>query len=1409
MRNLKRALSLVLAVVMVIGLMVVGASAVSYNDFSDREEIVNKDAVSMLTTLGIIEGQPDGSYNPTGDVDRAQMAKMISVALTNNEDCDTLYQNVNSGLTDIAANWARGYINYCYVRGIIAGRGDNTFDPSANVTGVEAAKMLLAALGYNAEIEGLVGPDWALNTAALAQQLGIFRNFTKDVSEPLSRDDAALLIYNALDVELIQEYRNGYAIAYDDSRTILSSVFGVIRVEGVVSANEWAQLERTDSDAALREGRTTLENVVWYDSTTANTRVEEGVVEDQPVTFNWSTSVDMIGKAVTMYVEKTTILANSTVIGVATNDDMNVIHTTAAAEDTSSDYLRGTGVSVNETTEYYVNYGYQANEAAAIETINEHANYDLDPTTDYDYFVANGIPVEVIDNDDDGIAEYVLYTLETLSEVRSYSERNEEFTLYAPGRDTDGDLDNTVDSFAVDFADAVYPNDDTIAADDLVLYVQYGGRTYITAPEIVTGTMTLVDRDRDDELFITIDDGETYYQSYILDAASPNDPDIENFDITEARDEVGFDTMYDFILDTAGYIVAFRPAEETAPAYALVLSSAWTQNALDVNGQVKILKADGTEQTYDINWDASAKNVFWPWVTDGDSRYSNAEKSDASDALERYLGTRDVDQGDGVNTLNSAAGTVIEYSLNEDDVLTIKNVLNLNTLSPSTSEITTADVDSNDIAYIAENTNANVVSTVGSVNSNAPYTDNLQYTLETDYENGDGYVNVDVNGSHAEITYAVDLNTVAFYYVNSTTYGVATGWENMSDVDRGTSVQIYPVLEKDDRTDSYVPTKLAEVVLFNAEPTSNTEDWLLVLTANAVSSNTIRLNVVFEDGTTAAINVDRDTYETEFDQNGSYMVAYTYSQNSDGTYELDTDSRTGATTARLLQNGTLSVTRNSDYTYGGSKYPTIVTASQVWDVTDASSADDEVDPGQFSYDLLKNAVIITTNEDRVLQTAWVWDRDVNDAGDGVVDLGNARVELDTDHDMYLVYNPNNELTRTEIGDAVLADLRNKNATDLEYVQHSEQPGILGVVTGRTAGGTRFTYTVGNAYLLSYNGDELGLYPRYWLSYNRTNDTVSYNGSVTVDMSGVVSSDLLAGDATMMLATLTSTGTVVPELSAPYSFTAAYVYSIAQRDEAYANTWVIMLEDGYLADDPTDSRITGVYSDEACTVSADGNYYAKGTTLYIKTTQDWYQLDDKLTGTVDLGNGVYSFPINADMVAATDFTVLTYTVAAQTDTGVGIYNDVACTTPATGAIPAGTTLYVKATGVDGRAALSDDTVDALEPVANVPGVYSFVLEDNVPATAFETQATYSVGRQSDTAVKVYKDAACTQEVAYGRSSAGGEEFVAGTVLYIQLTGSNNDVTSASSITLNPVSGMSKVWSFAINQAIYSTEFTGTP
>ena len=92
MRNLKRALSLALAAIMLLGMMVVGASAVSLDEFSDVEDIVNKDAVSLLTILGIINGKEDGSFfDPTGDVTRAEMAKMISVILNKGADNNDLY----------------------------------------------------------------------------------------------------------------------------------------------------------------------------------------------------------------------------------------------------------------------------------------------------------------------------------------------------------------------------------------------------------------------------------------------------------------------------------------------------------------------------------------------------------------------------------------------------------------------------------------------------------------------------------------------------------------------------------------------------------------------------------------------------------------------------------------------------------------------------------------------------------------------------------------------------------------------------------------------------------------------------------------------------------------------------------------------------------------------------------------------------------------------------------------------------------------------------------------------------------------------------------------------------------------------------------------------------------------------
>ena len=953
MRNLKRTLSLVLAALMLMGMMVVGAGAAGVDDFSDKDEIVNKDAVSMLTILGVINGKEDGSYYaPKDNVTRAEMAKMIATILNQGADVNDLYANLETGLTDIDNSWAKGYINYCYSLGIIAGRGNGTFDPTAPVTGNEAAKMLLVAIGYDPEVEGLTGASWAIKTTSLASTLGIFDDLTAPTAENLNRDNAALLIYNALDVEMIQKYEDGYAMIFEDHRTLLSNKYGVYKVEGIVTANEWAELNQTNSEATAKTGKTTLDHVKVYASTTSNTTVAEYVEEKEPVTFNVSTDVSMLGKAVTMYIKKTTVLANSTVLGVTVDDKVNVIEGTVANSSKVTDLLKGTGLSVTDDTEYYVNYGYESASKAA-ELIS-----DFDWDTNTSKFNVNGVDVKLIDNNNDGDVEYVLYIRETLSNVVRTSTKDETVTINVPVVNGNGLLaknnNTTTTTQVLDNADVVTSMD--LAADDLILYVQYGGRTYITEPTIVTGTMTRVDRDQAEELYITVDDGETYKMSYIREVESQVDADITRFYIENAGKSNGakFDTKYDFILDSNGYIVAFRPAEDVVTNYGLVLESAWTQNALDYSGQVKILRADAVEQTYTINWSAS------------DDCFRNG-----SSDLEKYLGTRDVNNevGIGANTLGAAVGTVIEYSVDADGILTIENVLNLNWLDGQGNLVDnadkdidniTADWDKEDIAYIAKNQKAE---NSGILTNKV--TPNLQYTLTDKYETGDGYLNVSAKG-YSKV-FAVDKNTVAFYYVDSKHYGVATGWENMGDVNKDVKAQIYPVITKSGG--EYRASELADVVLFNAELTTNTANYMLVLNANAIDSKNLELNVVFEDGTTSKVIVSKSDYGSDFDSDDDFMKAYKYGVDGNGKYTINTnkDDVISAVPASLLQNGTVEA--------GYGKYLTIVGNTNVWDVTDVDSADDEVTTGSFDYVNDKWAVIVETNNNKTIKTAWVWDMD--------------------------------------------------------------------------------------------------------------------------------------------------------------------------------------------------------------------------------------------------------------------------------------------------------------------------------------------------------------------------------------------------------------------------------------------------
>ena len=577
MRNLKRVLSLALASVMLIGMMVVGASAANYDDFSDKDKIVNKEAVSTLVELGVIAGKDDGTYDPTGIVTRAEMAKMICVVLNGGKD-PSLGDVTKYSYTDTVGHWAAPYIEYCAIRNIVAGKGDGTFGPNETVTGSQAAKMLLVAAGYQSAIEGFTGANWEVNTNVRANAVGLYDGLDINPSQGLTRDSAAQMVYNILDVEQVT-YKYTLVANGDgtftsvteidktaDNKTVLEDKFGAVKVEGVVVANEVADLNSSKKNdnkvlvgSALDAGKTKI--VI----------TNGGKDEDQneytgTQTFKVSTGLDQLGRTVRLYVKTGSSAANAKVFGSVIVTDDNKVVTDASddsinsvADDNSLDIVSGTKVATN-----YADLTDLSSDAAKADG-------------------THGVQKILIDNNDDGDVDYVLLTTYVFGKVT--------------GKSTSSDGSLTVNysgaaTLSVDDKDDVVGFDD-VAKNDYVLAAFIGGKLHVQKAESVTGTL-----DAYTSTSLTVD-GTKYTVSAVGCYKSTSD------DITPAKGYASkseLDKDATFYLDVNGYIVAVGAPEASAYDYAYV----WGSEAGSSIGtdRVKVTLSDGTKATYDLDDDS-------------------------------------------------------------------------------------------------------------------------------------------------------------------------------------------------------------------------------------------------------------------------------------------------------------------------------------------------------------------------------------------------------------------------------------------------------------------------------------------------------------------------------------------------------------------------------------------------------------------------------------------------------------------------------------------------------------------------------------------------------------------------------------------------------------------------------------
>lgn len=436
MKNLKKVLAVVLAVAMAFSLMAV-ASAKQIGDYSDTSDVKYKEAVDLISGLGIMTGTSETTFDPKGTFTREQAAKVICILLVGKTVADSL-QATTKTFDDVeVTRWSAPFIEYCAVNGIINGTGDGKFSPAAPVTGSAFAKMLLTALGYGAKGE-YVGANWELNTLVKAQGLLILDTGV-NYSAPATREEVAKYAFNAL--------TKCKPVTYNTVTGTYSNTYTFTKAGGI-----------EDDD----------KNVLGY-ATFKLWKEPFNLSYYGAKAHYWRAYVTTAPQTVSGY------YSDDNVLFTATGRPYNLENATTANSGYYKVPLEGA------YTKYYLN-GVQLTDNAT-NTAREQAEF---------YSQQTGVIVKYIDNSTmgatgatttdipNGLAEIVYITKMSVSKMNK-----------APAVDASGNITMSAAGLAPTYAkvDITYP--DGIAANDYFTYVAWAnGKTHIEKATKVTGQIT-------------------------------------------------------------------------------------------------------------------------------------------------------------------------------------------------------------------------------------------------------------------------------------------------------------------------------------------------------------------------------------------------------------------------------------------------------------------------------------------------------------------------------------------------------------------------------------------------------------------------------------------------------------------------------------------------------------------------------------------------------------------------------------------------------------------------------------------------------------------------------------------------------------------------------------------------------
>ena len=722
MRNLKRTLSLVLAAVMLVGMMVVGASAAS-SDFVDGNEITYAEAAEVMTALGVFEGTDKGAFDPTGILTREQAAAIICRMLLG-DDAENLTTNstVFSGVA--ADRWSAGYIGYCAQQNILAGTGNGTFNPEGELTGLAFAKMLLVALGYDPAIEQYVGNDWAVNVAADAVDAGIAVSGVI-MADAMTREQAAQMAYQTLEADMVRYASRGTTIQQPDGSTI------------IVGNTAAEPVSKTDSDYAGDSNDDTQQFCERY---FADLKKVNGEDDFARPANQWKLKNDVIGT----YAAE----ADGTFTTAVDKGDLydvigRTVYNSITASKNPTDftvYVDGVEVKNADVADYFVN--------------NE---------TDDAEGTAKGVLTQVFVDDDNNVILSEIHTY--VAQVDGdYDEENEELELDDLGLDTFPAVNTTLS--ADDFE-----NLSAFEDGDYVLITAVGDEVKtIQAAEVVSGTVTAYTKDKN----VTVDGTKyEYSQGYSSTYNLKDDYDL-------VLDTYGYVIYADGVEASNDYVFI------TSKAQIGGVNKSYEAKAYFVDGTTAVIEVSNSDDLSWENNDAENKWYAYDEQNDGTyelTAVKDAESASAtldSDTVISTGDTRITLDGETVR-LNNDTVFVIRRG---DNVNVYTGIRNVPDVTASAQVEVAAILDDNGYAdYLFINGETGELGVSGSVAGDRIYILDTDYESSQDADDNDYYVfDAIVNGEIG----TVNLNSTSGVEIGlygNVTYD-ADGYVNTSDLNR-------------------------------------------------------------------------------------------------------------------------------------------------------------------------------------------------------------------------------------------------------------------------------------------------------------------------------------------------------------------------------------------------------------------------------------------------------------------------------------------------------------------------------------------------------------------------------------------------------------------------------------------------